>query len=140
MAIADVYQDISLSYKPSITRLIESVHRDQTRAIRHLPAWDLIIGMQFLLRPPFAPLSMALHTHLTLKTVFLLALDSGLRQSEIHTWVIDGIKFSHKFETVYFASPLEFIAKKTASPSGPFNVHTSSGTSLSHQSQRTIRL
>lgn len=118
-AIADSYPDVGLSHEPSNTRLIKSFHRDRPRATRHLPAWDLGIVMQFLLGPPYEPLIMASHKHITLKAVFVLALASGSRRSEIHSWFTEGMKFAHKYEKVHLASSPEFIAKNQRPNLGP---------------------
>ena len=62
---------------------------------------------------------MASQKHITLKTVFLLALASGSRRSEINAWVAEGVKFSHKSEKVYLATSPDFLAKNQRAHLGP---------------------
>jgi hypothetical protein len=48
-----------------------------------MPDWNLSLVLDALRRAPFGPLGEAILKHLTLKTVFLLALASGRRRSEL---------------------------------------------------------
>ena len=48
-----------------------------------LPQWDLGIVLEALSKPPYEPLREGSLKHLTLKTVFLLAVASGRRRSEL---------------------------------------------------------
>ena len=54
-----------------------------------LPQWDLGIVLEALSKPPYEPLRDASLQHLTLKTVFLLAMASGGRSSELQDLVFD---------------------------------------------------
>ena len=78
-----------------------------------LPQWDLGIVLEALSKPPYEPLREASLKHLTLKTVFLLAMASAGRRSELQTLVFDPqyIQFKPKGArvTVYFTP--EFIRK-----------------------------
>ena len=62
---------------------------------------------------------MATQKHVTLKTVFLLALASGSRRSEVHSWVAEGVKFGPNYDKAYLASSPEFIAKNQRANLGP---------------------
>ena len=48
-----------------------------------LPLWDLDMILEALSKPPYVPLGEASLKHLTLKTVFLLAMASARGRSEI---------------------------------------------------------
>ena len=54
-----------------------------------LPHWDLGIVLEALSKPPYEPLREASLKHLTLKAVFLLAMASALRRSELQALVLD---------------------------------------------------
>ena len=77
------------------------------------PQWDLGIELEALSKPPYEPLREASFKHLTPKTVFLLAMASVGRCSELHALRFDQnyIQFKPKGAgvTLYF-SP-EFMRK-----------------------------
>ena len=72
-----------------------------------LPQWDLGIVLEALCRPPYEPLREAFLKHLALKTVFLLAMASAGRRSELQALVFDQkyIQFNPKGAgvTLYFS-------------------------------------
>ena len=72
-----------------------------------LPQWDLGIVLEALSQPPYEPLREASFKHLTLKTVFLLAMASVGRHSELHALRFDEnyIQFKPKGAgvTLYFS-------------------------------------
>ena len=57
-----------------------------------MPTWNLVLVLQKLTKAPFEPMRKASLKHLTFKTVFLLALGSGKRRSEIHAWLYKNIR------------------------------------------------
>ena len=59
---------------------------------RGIPSWNLSLVLHQLTKAPFEPLIEASLRHLTFKTVFLLALGSGKRRSEIHAWLHKNIR------------------------------------------------
>ena len=73
-----------VSQSRELNRLIASFYRDKPRQDRAIPSWDLSLVLLSLNKQPFEPLREASLRHLTFKTVFLLALVSGKRRSEIH--------------------------------------------------------
>ena len=78
-----------------------------------LPQWDLGIVLEALSKPPCEPLREASFKHLTLKTVFLLAMASAGRRSELQALRFDQnyIQFKPKGAGVtLFFSP-EFRRK-----------------------------
>ena len=78
-----------------------------------LPQWDLGVVLEALSKSPYEPLQEASFKHLSLKTVFLLAMASAGRRSELHALRFDQnyIQFKPKGVgvTLYF-SP-EFMRK-----------------------------
>ena len=93
-AIADKLGNSSLnvSKDENLTRLLDSFHRDRPKGRRGIPSWNLSLVLHQLTKPPFEPHRKASLKHLTFKTVFLLALGSGKRRSEIHAWLNKNIR------------------------------------------------
>ena len=87
-AIADKLgnSSINISKDENLTRLLDSFHRDRPRDRRGIPSWNHSLVLHQLTKAPFEPIKKASLKHLTFKTVFLLALGSGKRRSEIHAW------------------------------------------------------
>ena len=87
--------------------MITSVKLQRPRMTPVLPRWDLGIVLGALSRPPYEPLREASLKHLTLKTVFLLAMASARRCSELQALVFDP-EYIHSKEkgagvTLYFS-------------------------------------
>ena len=97
----------------TISDMNASVELQRPRVMPVLPQWDLGIVLEALSKPPYEPLREASFKHLTLKTVFLLAMASAGRCSELHALRFDSnyIQFKPKGAgvTLYF-SP-EFMRK-----------------------------
>ena len=97
----------------TISDMIASMELQRPRATPVLPQWDLGVVLEALNKPPYEPLREASFKHLTLKTVFLLAMASAGRRSELHALRFDQnyIQFKPKGAgvTLYF-SP-EFMRK-----------------------------
>ena len=75
-----------------------------------LPQWSLPLILQVLLKPPFEPLQKSDLKHLTLKTVFLTALASGRRRSELHELRFDLVHFQQNQDQLLVAD-IDFMAK-----------------------------
>ena len=84
-AIADKLGNVTtnVSKDENLTRLLDSFHRDRPKGRRGIPSWNLSLVLHQLTKAPFEPLKEASLKHLTLKTVFLMALGSGKRRTEI---------------------------------------------------------
>ena len=67
-----------------ISDVVRGISAARASEPRRIPRWDLFLVLDFLRSAPFEPLSSADRKHLTLKTVFLIALASGRRCSEVH--------------------------------------------------------
>ena len=92
-AIADKLGNstINVSKDENLTCLLDSFHRDRPKGRRGIPSWNLSLVLHQLTKAPFEPLKEASLKHLTFKTVFLLALGSGKRRSEIRAWLHKNI-------------------------------------------------
>ena len=93
----------------TISDTITSVELQRPRTCRMtpvLPQWDLGIVLEVLSKPPYEPLWEASLEHFTLKTVFLLAMASARRCSELQALKFDlqYIQFKPKGTgvTLYF--------------------------------------
>ena len=93
-AIADKVGNftVNISKNENLNRLPDSFHRDRPKGHWGVPSWNLSLVLHQLTKPPFEPLRKASLKHLTFKTMFLLALGSGKRRSEIHAWVNRNIR------------------------------------------------
>ena len=123
-AIADKLGNttVNISKDDNLTRLLESFHRDRPRGRRGIPSWNLSLVLHQLTRAPFEPLREASLEHLTFKTVFLLALGSGKRRSEIHAWQHKNIRHQSDWSKVsLFPSP-SFLSKNQLAKEGPESV------------------
>ena len=60
--------------------------------------------------------------HLTLKTVFLLALGSGKRRSEIHAWLYKNIRHQENWSQVSLYPSPSFLSKNQLAREGPASV------------------
>ena len=123
-AIADKLGDttLNISKDHNLTRLLESFHRDRPKGRRGIPSWNLSLVLHQLTKPPFEPLREASLKHLTFKTVFLLALGSGKRRSEIHAWQHKNIRHQSDWSKVpLFPSP-SFLSKNQLAKEGPESV------------------
>ena len=86
--------DLELGSTKELRRLIQSFYKSRPKASHHIPSWDLTLVLQALNKAPFEPLSLAEPKFLTSKTVFLIALASGRRRSEIHAFTCKGCSHS----------------------------------------------
>ena len=123
-AIADKLGDtiVNISKDDNLTRLLETFHRDRPKGRRGIPSWNLSLVLHQLTKAPFEPLREASLKHLTFKTVFLLALGSGKRRSEIHAWQHKNIRHQSDWSKVsLFPSP-SFLSKNQLAKEGPESV------------------
>ena len=73
----------------TISDMIVSMELQRPRVTPVFPQWDLGIVLEVLSKPPCEPLREASFKHLTLKTVFLLAMASAGRRSELQALRFD---------------------------------------------------
>ena len=101
-AIADKLGNstINVSKDENLTRLLDSFHRDRPKGRRGIPSWNLSLVLHQLTKAPCDSLKEASLKHLNFKTVFLLALGSGKRRSEIHAWLHKNIRHQSDWSKV----------------------------------------
>ena len=123
-AIADKLGNstINVSKDENLTRLLDSFHRDRPKGRRGIPSWNLSLVLYQLTKAPFEPLKEASLKHLTFKTVFLLALGSGKRRSEIHAWVHKNIRHQSDWSKVSLYPSSSFLFKNQLAKEGPDSV------------------
>ena len=110
---------LNISSDENLTHLLDSFHRDKPKGRRGVPSWNLSLVLHQLTKAPFEPLRKASLKHLTFKTVFLLALDSGKRRSEIHAWLLKNIRHQQNWSQVSFYPSPSFLAKNQLARDGP---------------------
>ena len=123
-AIADKLGNstLNISKDENLTRLLDSFHRDRPKGRRGIPSWNLSLVLHQLTKAPFEPIKEASLKHLTFKTVFLLALGSGKRRSEIHAWQRKNIRHQSDWSKVSpYPSP-SFLSKNQLAKEGPGSV------------------
>ena len=124
-ALAQVFiqRGVDISSSPEISALMKNFDQELTKQSNLLPKWDLNLVLSSLLSPPYEPLASASLKDLTLKTVFLLALASSKRVSELHglSYVVSH---SRKWKSVTLSYLPDFIAK-TQVPGKSTDLYTS---------------
>ena len=123
-AIADKLgnSSINISKDENLTRLLDSFHRDRPKGRRGISSWNLSLVLHQLTKAPFEPIKEASLKHLTFKTVFLLALGSGKRRSEIHAWQNKNIRHQSDWSKVSLYPSPSFLSKNQLTKEGPESV------------------
>ena len=121
-AIADKLGNVPVSKDENLTCLLDSFHRDRPKGRRGIPSWNLSLVLHQLTKAPFEPLKEASLKHFTFKTVFLLALGSGKRRSEIHAWLHKNIRHQSDWSKVSLYPSPSFLAKNQLAKEGPESV------------------
>ena len=123
-AIADKLGNvpINVSKDENLTRLLDSFHRDRPKGRRGIPSWNLSLVLHQLTKAPSEPLKEASLKHLTFKTVFLLALGSGKRRSEIHAWLHKNTRHQSDWSKVSLYPSPSFLSKNQLAKEGPESV------------------
>ena len=99
-----------------LSSLIRSFQLERPPQRKVAPQWNLSLVLQALLKPPFEPISKCELKFLTLKTVFLVALASGRRRSELHALCFDSHHFRQNQDQsmVTLYPDINFVAKTQA--------------------------
>ena len=120
-AIADMVGNdmVQFGKDESLSRLLDSFHRDKPKGRRGVPAWNLSLVLHQLTKAPFEPMRKASLKHFTFKTVFLLALGSDKRRSEIHTWLYRNIRHQENWSQVSLYPSPSFLSKNQLARDGP---------------------
>ena len=123
-AIADKLGNSTLNIgkDENLTHLLDSFHRDRPKGRRGIPSWNLSLVLHQLTKAPFEPIKEASLKHLTFKAVFLLALGSGKRRSEIHAWQSKNIRHQSDWSKVSLYPSPSFLSKNQLAKEGPDSV------------------
>ena len=123
-AIADMVGNdkLNISTDENLTHLLDSFHRDKPKGRQDIPAWNFSLVHNQLSKAPFEPLRKASLKHLTFKTVFLLALGSGKRRSEIHAWLYKNIRHQENWSQVSLYPSPSFLSKNQLGRDDPASV------------------
>ena len=123
-AIADKLSNlpVNISKDENLTRLLDSFHRDRPKGRKGIPSWNLSLVLHQLNKAPFEPIQEVYLKHLTFKTVFLLALGSGKRRSEIHVWQNRNIRHQSDWSKVSLYPSPSFLSKNQLAKEGPDSV------------------
>ena len=76
-----------------------------------MPSWDLAAVLEALKEGPFEPIRKAELKWVTLKTVFLVALASGKRRSELHALRFDSFSRTEDWSSVTLRPDPGFVSK-----------------------------
>ena len=128
-AIADKagISPFNISKDENLAHLLDSFHRDRPKGRRGIPSWNLSLVLHQLTKAPFEPIKGFSLKHLTFKTVFLLALGSGKRRSEIHAWQNRNIR--HQSDWSIHVSMTQLSFQESAGQRGSRRCYPSGYTS-----------
>ena len=113
-AISDVHNawgNSTISTNKILSRLIKGIFHSNPKSNQLLPNWDLPLVLEALTKPPFEPLRSIELKYLTWKTVFLVALASAARVSELHALSTCNTCFRIEVSGIRLFPKLEFLAK-----------------------------
>ena len=122
MAIASTLCAISgveVGCNPSLKSLLCNIEMEQGRHHLHFPEWNLALVLSALTKPSFEPPNQASDKLLMWKTVFLIALTSGKRWSEIHAFEQARLQRTSGWTHVTLQVGLSFISKAQVLDKGP---------------------
>ena len=102
-----------ISKHPDVQTWKRGLSLSNPEPIPRIPQWDLEVVLSALKQPPYFPLKKTSLKHLTLRTVFLVALTSARRASEIHALQVDTVQFGRTAVTV---SPDDAFLPKVSTP------------------------
>jgi hypothetical protein len=105
-----------LSDSPELCALIRSFSLERPPQRKILPQWNLTLVLQCLMKAPFEPPLSASLRDWTFKTIFLTALATGKRRSELHALCHDSDHFKQNQEqtSLKLYPAIDFIAKSQA--------------------------
>ncbi len=117
------FSDIDYSNQSVLSNVLRSMELERPKTLSPVPQWNLPLVLDVLSRHPFEPIINCSLKFLTYKTVFLIALASGRRRSEIHALSADDacVSFTHDESAVELHTFPGFLAKNQL----PSVAHTS---------------
>ena len=106
----------SVSSSVHLSRILRSFFLSRPPERTLVPPWSLHAVLRALAKPPFEPLAQASFHHLTVKTVFLIAVASGQRRSTLHALTLEPGHIRWESAGVRLIPRAGFLAKnQTAS-------------------------
>lgn len=107
---------VDFSSHPVLSDIIRSMELEKPVSNRIVPLWDLALVLESFKKTPFEPMASCSLKCLTQKTVFLIALASGRRRSEIHALSASpgSVNFSADKSAVILHFFPGFLAKNQA--------------------------
>lgn len=82
---------VPLASLPAVRTWLRGVGVQHPFKRRIVPSWDLGVVLDAITRAPYYPLHLCTLKHLTLRTVFLLAITSARRASELHALTVERL-------------------------------------------------
>ncbi|XP_068128005.1 uncharacterized protein [Hyperolius riggenbachi] len=89
VAAISTFMDERLARDPLIIQFFKSVERKKPMLKKKVPSWDLSLVLKVLKKEPFEPIADISFRLLTMKTVFLIAITSARRVSELEALCCD---------------------------------------------------
>ncbi len=117
------YTGVEVSRSKDLSALLASISKNQVVDVHKVPEWDLSVVLKALKSAPFEPLETCDLRFLTYKTVFLVALASGGRRSEIHALTLKGLTHGVKHEWVIIYPDVSFMRKNQTLRDGAAGVN-----------------
>jgi hypothetical protein len=109
---------LDIGKNTELSSLIANFQRNMPLKPKSIPGWDLSLVLKMLMKSPFEPMHLADIKFLTFKTVFLLALASGKRRSEIHA-LQSNIQRTENWSEISLFPDINFIPKTQLASEGP---------------------
>ena len=109
---------LDVGHNQDILDLIHNYKSQEQSQHALAPDWDLSRVLNSFTKAPYEPMNKSSIFHLTTKTVFLIALASSSRVSELHALIRQGLEHPEKddWSTVVIKVDPSFIAKTEISP------------------------
>ena len=100
----------NLCWEDDIAALFRGMLVERPKTVQTTPKWDLSVVLRVLMKEPYEPMLHLSLKQLTLKTVFLVALATAQRRSELHAISFESLAFKPTGEAVLGFIP-GFLAK-----------------------------
>ena len=100
-----------ISMNSELRNLIKGLFNTNPTIRQLAPNWNLPLVLLMLTKTPFEPLEDSELKFLTMKTVFLVALASAARVSEIHSFTINENHFRREHNGIRLLPNMQFLAK-----------------------------
>ena len=95
-------ENIPVGQHPYIIRLLKGIFNSRPPTSKLLPEWDLPLFLRMLKKPPFEPLALAPLKYLTWKSLFLTAITTFRRSSDIQALSLGEGNVSLKGQAITF--------------------------------------